>query len=42
MSTRRSAAWPDDPAARLRTVYEAHRQRPRPAEVGRTVGIRRK
>ena len=42
MTTRRSAAWPDDPAARLQTVYEAHRQRPRPAEVGRTVGIRRK
>ncbi len=42
MTTRRSAAWPDDPAARLQTVYEAHRQRLRPAEVGRTVGIRRK
>jgi acyl-CoA thioester hydrolase len=42
MSTRRSAAWPDDPLARMQTVYEAHRLRPRPAEVGRTLGIRRK
>ena len=41
MTTRRSAPWPDEPAARLRVVYEAHRQRPWPAEVGRTVGIRR-
>ena len=42
MSTRRSAPWPAKPAERLRVVYEAHRQRPRPAELGRTVGIRRK
>ena len=42
MATRRGAAWPDDPAERLRAVFEAHRQRPRPAEVGRTIGIRRK
>ena len=40
MSARRSAGWPDDPLARLRAVYEAHRQRPRPAEVGRIIGIR--
>ena len=42
MSTRRSATWPDDPAARLRAVFEAHQQRPRPAAVGQTIGIRRK
>lgn len=42
MTTRRSAPWPDESAARLQSVFEAHRQRPRPAEVGRTVGIRRK
>jgi acyl-CoA thioester hydrolase len=41
MTSRRSAAWPDDPAARMRTVYEAHRLRPRPTEMGRTIGIRR-
>jgi acyl-CoA thioester hydrolase len=42
MSTRRSSTWPDDPMARMQTVFEVHRLRPRPAEVGRTVGIRRK
>ena len=42
MTTRRSTAWPDDQIARLRDLYLAHRQRPRPAEVGRTIGIRRK
>ena len=42
MSTRRSAVWPDDPMARLSAVFEVHRQRPQPAEVGRTIGIRRK
>jgi len=42
MSARRSAAWPDHQLARLQQVYQAHRQRPRPPEAGRTVGIRRK
>lgn len=42
MGTRRGAAWPDDTMARIQAVYETHRQRPRPVEVGRTVGIRRK
>ncbi len=41
MTTRRSGTWPDDPSARLRAVFEVHRQRARPAEVGRTIGIRR-
>jgi acyl-CoA thioester hydrolase len=42
MATRRSITWPDDQVARLRVVHSAHRQRPRPAEAGRTIGIRRK
>jgi acyl-CoA thioester hydrolase len=42
MATRRSTTWPDDQVARLRVVHSAHRQRPRPAEAGRTIGIRRK
>jgi acyl-CoA thioester hydrolase len=42
MNTRRSSTWPDEPLARLQAVFEVHRQRPRAAEVGRTIGIRRK
>ncbi len=42
MTTRRSTAWPDDQMARLRALYLAHLQRPRPSEVGRIIGIRRK
>lgn len=42
MTTRRSTAWPDDQIARLRALYLAHQQRPRPPEVGRIIGIRRK
>lgn len=42
MTTRRSATWPDDRLARLRALHEAHSERPRPPEVGRTIGIRRK
>lgn len=41
MSARRSTVWPDDQLARLRALHTAHRERPRPAEVGRTIGIRR-
>lgn len=42
MTTRRSAAWPADRHVRLQALHEAHSQRPRPAEVGRVIGIRRK
>jgi acyl-CoA thioester hydrolase len=42
MTTRRSTTWPGDQLARLQSVHDAHRRRPRPAEVGRTIGIRRK
>jgi acyl-CoA thioester hydrolase len=42
MTTRRSTTWPDDQIAHLRLLHIAHLQRPRPPEVGRTIGIRRK
>jgi len=42
MTTRRSATWPDDRLARLHALYETHSRRPRPAEIGRVIGIRRK
>jgi len=42
MTTRRSTTWPDDRFARLRALHEVHSRRPRPAEVGRVIGIRRK
>ncbi len=42
MSTRRSTVWPGETMARLSTVHQAHRQRPRPPEVGSIIGIRRK
>jgi acyl-CoA thioester hydrolase len=42
MTTRRSTAWPDEQLAHLRELYLAHQQRPRPAEAGRVIGIRRK
>ena len=42
MTTRRSAAWPADRLVRLRALHETHSLRPRPAEIGRVIGIRRK
>ena len=42
MTTRRSAAWPADRLERLRALHETHSRRPRPAEIGRVIGIRRK
>lgn len=42
MASRRSTSWPDDQIARLRALHAAHSQRPRPPEVGRVIGIRRK
>jgi len=42
MTTRRSADWPADRLERLRALHETHARRPRPAEVGRVIGIRRK
>jgi acyl-CoA thioester hydrolase len=42
MATRRSTAWPADRLVRLCALHETHAQRPRPAELGRLIGIRRK
>ena len=42
MSTRRSTVWSEEQMARLSAVHQAHRQRPRPPEAGRIIGIRRK
>lgn len=41
-ATRRSAALPDDVAARLARIVEAHRSVPRPEQTGAPLGIRRK
>ena len=41
MTTRRSTTWPEDRLARLQALHEAHSARPRPPEVGRSIGIRR-
>ena len=42
MKTRRAGSWPADVMARLAAVHAEHGKLPVPAEVGRTVGIRRK
>ena len=42
MANRRSTTWPEDRLARLQALHEAHSRRPRPPEVGRSIGIRRK
>ena len=42
MTTRRSTAWPAGRLARMQVLLETHERRPRPAEVGRVIGIRRK
>jgi acyl-CoA thioester hydrolase len=42
MATRRAAEWPADVMDSLGHLHAEHRNRPRPAEVGRVIGIRRK
>lgn len=42
MGTRRSTAWPEDALERIAALHAVHAERPRPIEIGRTVGIRRK
>jgi acyl-CoA thioester hydrolase len=42
MKTRRSTTWPEDRLAGVQALHEAHSGRPRPPEVGRSIGIRRK
>jgi acyl-CoA thioester hydrolase len=42
MNARRSTAWPREALARITALHGAHRARPRPPEVGRAIGIRRR
>lgn len=42
MKVRRSATWSEPARANIEALYELHKARPRPAEVGRAIGIRRK
>jgi acyl-CoA thioester hydrolase len=42
MNVRRSTTWPADTAALIAALHEAHRQRERPAEIGRVIAIRRR
>ena len=41
-ATRRSAAWPAPVAERLETLWQAHKDLPRPAKAGRVMGLSRK
>jgi acyl-CoA thioester hydrolase len=40
--SRRSAPWPDETAARLAAIGEAHAKLPRPAKAGRLIGLKKK
>lgn len=42
MNVRRSSAWSDAALANIAALFELHKARPRPPEVGRAIGIRRK
>jgi len=42
MNARRSAAWSETARTNIEALHALHKQRPRPAEVGRAIGIRRK
>jgi acyl-CoA thioester hydrolase len=42
MNARRSATWSEPARANIEALHALHKQRPRPAEVGRAIGIRRK
>jgi acyl-CoA thioester hydrolase len=42
MNVRRSASWSEPARANIKALHELHRLRPRPPEVGRAIGIRRK
>ena len=41
-ASRRSAPWPVPVGDRLETVWQAHKDLPRPAKAGRIMGLRRK
>jgi len=42
MNTRRSTAWSEQPLANIKALYAVHSVRPRPAEAGRAISIRRR
>ena len=42
MATRRSTGWPADAMEKLALLQPVHAARPRPAEAGRIIGIRRR
>lgn len=42
MHTRRSTTWPEEALARMAALFAVHRERARPSEAGRVMGIRRK
>lgn len=42
MKVRSSSTWSESALANIAALFELHRHRPRPPEVGRTIGIRRK
>jgi acyl-CoA thioester hydrolase len=42
MNVRRSTLWSERALANIAAVHAVHKQRPRPSEVGRAIGIRRK
>jgi acyl-CoA thioester hydrolase len=42
MNARRSAPWSKTALSNITALYEQHKDRPRPVEVGRAIGIRRK
>jgi acyl-CoA thioester hydrolase len=42
LSTRRAAAFPPEPARTIATLVDRHRALPRPPQLGRVVGLKRK
>ena len=40
MNVRRSTAWPEETLARIAALYEVHKDRSRPEEIGHVIGIR--
>jgi acyl-CoA thioester hydrolase len=42
MNARRSTSWPPEALAHIAALHAAHAARPRPAEVGQAIGIRRR
>ena len=42
IGTRRGAPWPAQAQARISALHGVHQSRPRPLEVGRAIGIRRR